>query len=108
MKSHGSFQVQPWDLERIGLATGLLLISLVLNYKITLVLSSWSQQQSRVLDGVDAGMKGINPFPAKLIYLKFQTLKFVSRNHDPQLQVAENYSFFIFAVFEHKFANLDV
>ena len=34
-----------------------------------------------------------NPFPAKLIYLNFQQLKVVSRYRDPQLQVAENYSY---------------
>ena len=33
----------------------------------------------------------INPYPAKLIYLNFQSLEVVSRYCDPQLQVAENY-----------------
>ena len=35
----------------------------------------------------------INPYPAKLIYLNFQPLKIVSRYREPQLQVAENYSY---------------
>ena len=35
----------------------------------------------------------INPYPAKLIYLNFRQIKVVSRYRDPQLQVAENYSY---------------
>ena len=35
----------------------------------------------------------IDPFPAKVIYLNFQPLEVVSRYRDPQLQVAENYSY---------------
>ena len=31
-----------------------------------------------------------NPYPAKLIYLNFQPREVVSRNSNPQLQVAEN------------------
>ena len=34
-----------------------------------------------------------HPHPAKLIYLNFHPLEVVSRYRDPQLQVAENYSF---------------
>ena len=37
--------------------------------------------------------KRVNPYPAKLIYLNFQPLEVVSRYRDPQLQVAENYSY---------------
>ena len=33
--------------------------------------------------------------PAKLIYLNFQPLEVVSRYRDPQLQVAENYSYWL-------------
>ena len=35
----------------------------------------------------------MHPYPAKLIYLNFHLLKIVSRYRDPQLQVAENYSY---------------
>ena len=35
----------------------------------------------------------VNPYPAKLMYLIFHQLEFVSRYRDPQLQVAENYSY---------------
>ena len=35
----------------------------------------------------------LNPYPAKLIYLNFHPLEIVSRYRDPQLQVAENYSY---------------
>ena len=38
-------------------------------------------------------MTDINPYPAKLNYLNFQTLEVVSRYRDPQLQVVENYSY---------------
>ena len=35
-----------------------------------------------------------NPYPyAKFIHLNFQPLEVVSHNRDPQLQVAENYSY---------------
>ena len=34
----------------------------------------------------------INPYPAKLIYLNFQSLEVVCRYRDPQPQVFENYS----------------
>ena len=33
--------------------------------------------------------------PAKLMYFYFQPLKVVSRYRDPQLQVAENYSYLL-------------
>ena len=33
------------------------------------------------------------PFPARLSYLHFQPLEVVSRYRDPQLHVAENYSY---------------
>ena len=33
------------------------------------------------------------PFPAELPYLNFHPLEIVSRYRDPQLQVAENYSY---------------
>ena len=33
--------------------------------------------------------------PAKLMYLNFKPLEVVSRYRDPQLQVAENYSYLI-------------
>ena len=36
----------------------------------------------------------INPYPAKLIDLNFHSLEVVSRYHDPQLHVCENYSYF--------------
>ena len=32
-------------------------------------------------------------WPAKVIYLNFHPLEFVSHYHDPQLQVSENYSY---------------
>ena len=35
----------------------------------------------------------VNPYPAKVIYLNFQSLEVVCRYRDPQLQVAENYSY---------------
>ena len=35
----------------------------------------------------------LNPYPAKLIYLNFQLLEVMSRYRDPQLEVAENYSY---------------
>ena len=35
----------------------------------------------------------IHPYSPKLIYLNFQPLEVVSRYRDPQLQVAENYSY---------------
>ena len=35
----------------------------------------------------------LNPYPAKLIHLNFQSLKVVSRYHDPQPQVVENDSY---------------
>ena len=35
----------------------------------------------------------VNPYPAKSIYLNFQPLEVVSCYRDPQLQVAENYSY---------------
>ena len=35
----------------------------------------------------------LNPYPAKLLYLNFHPLEVVSRYRDPQLQVAENYSY---------------
>ena len=35
----------------------------------------------------------INPYPPKLNYLNFQPLEVVSRYRDPQIQVAENYSY---------------
>ena len=38
----------------------------------------------------------INPCPAKLIYLNFHPLEVVSRYRDPQLQVAENCSYFFY------------
>ena len=34
-----------------------------------------------------------DPYPAKLIHENFHPLKVVSRYRDPQLQVAENYSY---------------
>ena len=37
----------------------------------------------------------INFYSAKLIYLSFHPLKVVSRYRDPQLQVAENYSYLL-------------
>ena len=42
---------------------------------------------------VQLPVSGISRYPAKLIYLNFQPLKVVSRYRDPQLQMAENYSF---------------
>ena len=38
-------------------------------------------------------LDGLNPFPAKSIYLNFHPLEAVSRYRDPQLQVGENYSY---------------
>ena len=35
----------------------------------------------------------VKPFPAKLIYIHFQSLEVVSRYRDPQLQVTENDSY---------------
>ena len=35
----------------------------------------------------------LNPYPAELIYLNFQSLEVVSRYRDPQPQVVENYSY---------------
>ena len=35
----------------------------------------------------------VNPYPAKLIYLNFYPREVVSRYRDPQLQVAENYTY---------------
>ena len=35
----------------------------------------------------------LTPFSSELIYLNFHTLEVVSRYRDPQLQVAENYSY---------------
>ena len=35
----------------------------------------------------------INPYLAKVFYLNFQPLEVASRYRDPQLQVAENYSY---------------
>ena len=35
----------------------------------------------------------VNPYPAKVIYLNFQPLEVVRRYRDPQLHVAENYSY---------------
>ena len=35
------------------------------------------------------------PYPAKLIYLNFQSLEVVSRYRDPQPQVVENYSYLL-------------
>ena len=35
----------------------------------------------------------VNPYPAKLIYLNFHPLEVVSRYRDPQLQVAEKYTY---------------
>ena len=34
-----------------------------------------------------------NPYPSKLNYLNFQPLEVVARYRDPQIQVAENYSY---------------
>ena len=39
------------------------------------------------------GIKYVNPYPAKLIYLNFQPLEVVSRWRDTQPQVVENYSY---------------
>ena len=39
------------------------------------------------------GTQSVNPYPAKLIYLNFQPLEVVHRYRNPQLQVAENYSY---------------
>ena len=36
---------------------------------------------------------GHNPYPAKFIYLNCHSLEVVSRYRDPQLQVAEHYSY---------------
>ena len=38
-------------------------------------------------------MVNVDIYPAKVIYLNFQLLEVVSRYRDPQLQVAENYSY---------------
>ena len=48
----------------------------------------------------------LDPYPAKLIYLNFQPLEVVSRYRDPQLQVAENYSYLFNFITE--ISNLDV
>ena len=37
--------------------------------------------------------KVVNLYPAKLIYVKFQSHDVQSRYRDPQFQVAENYSY---------------
>ena len=52
-------------------------------------------------------LRNFNSYPAKIIYLNFHPLEVVSRYCDPQLQVAENYSYLL--KFEHKYLqNLDV
>ena len=43
----------------------------------------------------DENLSFVNPYPAKWIYLYFQPLEVVSRYRDPQLQVAENYFYFL-------------
>ena len=42
---------------------------------------------------VEIHMKTVNPYTAKVIYLGFQPLEVVSRNHDSQSKVVENYSY---------------
>ena len=48
-----------------------------------------------------------NSHPAELIYLNFQPLEVVSRYHDPQPQVVENYSY-LFNLIYQTCTNLDV
>ena len=43
----------------------------------------------------------ITPYSARLIYLNCSPLEVVSRYRDPQLQVAENYTYFF--LIEHKY-----
>ena len=58
-------------------------------------------------------MDVINPYPAELIYLNFQTLEVVSRYRDPQPQVIENYSYLFYLrpkhlqilMFKHQFVS---
>ena len=40
-------------------------------------------------------LENFNPYPARLFYLIFYPLEVVHRHRDPQLQVAENYSFLL-------------
>ena len=42
---------------------------------------------------VEIHMKIVNPYTVKVIYLSFQPLEVVSRNHDSQSKVVENYSY---------------
>ena len=48
----------------------------------------------------------VTRYPAKLNNINFQPLEVVSRYRDPQLQVAENHSYFL--IWAHIFTNLDV
>ena len=59
---------------------------------------------SLVMHNLDHTEMYINPFPAKLNYLNFYPFEVVSRYRDPQLQVAENYSYFFY--FEHKYLQI--
>ena len=44
---------------------------------------------------------GFNPYPVNYIYLNFQPLEVVSRYRDPQPQVVENHSYFVYFDTKH-------
>ena len=51
------------------------------------------ERNGNVNHSIELNMTAFNTYRVKVIYFNFQPLEVVSRYRDPQLQVAENYSY---------------